>query len=114
MDHKKQLKEQYKETPIEAGVFTMTNKQNGKVFVGSFNNLKRLNGFKFMLKTNTHTNKALQTDYHTFGADSFEIEIVEYLKKKEEGYFDAKKELEKLELKWLDKLQPYGEKGYNG
>ena len=114
MDHKKRLKELYKETPIEAGVFTMINKQNGKVFVGSFNNLKRLNGFQFMLKTNTHTNKALQFDYHTFGADSFEIEVVEYLKKKEEGYFDAKKELEKLEQKWLDQLQLYGEKGYNG
>ena len=113
MDYKKQMKELYKEMPIQAGVFSMTNKQNGKVFVGSFNNLKRLSGFQFMLKTNTHTNKALQADYHTFGADSFEIEVVEYLKKKEEGYFDAKKELEKLEQKWLDQLQPYGEKGYN-
>ncbi|KOS69208.1 LuxR family transcriptional regulator [Lysinibacillus contaminans] len=113
MDHKKQLKELYKDTPIEAGVFTMTNKQNGKVVVGSFNNLKRLNGFQFMLKTNTHTNKALQADYNTFGADAFDIEVVEYLKKKEDGYFDAKKELEKLEEKWLDTLQPFDEKGYN-
>ena len=89
MDHKKQLKEIYKETPIEAGVFTMTNKQNRKVFVGSFNNLKRLNGFQFMLKTNTHNNKALQVDYNTFGIDAFDIEVVEYLKKKEDGYFDG-------------------------
>lgn len=59
MDHKKELKESYKEIEIEAGVFTMTNKQNGKVFVSSFNNLKRLNGFKFMLKTNTHNNLSL-------------------------------------------------------
>ena len=113
MNHKKQLKEVYKETPIEAGVFTLTNKRNGKVFVGSFNNLKRLNGFQFMLKTNTHNNKALQADYNTFGVDAFDIEVVEYLKKKEEGYFDAKKELEKLEDKWLGTLQPYGERGYN-
>ena len=91
MDHKKQLKELYKEMPIQAGVFSMTNKQNGKVFVGSFNNLKRLNGFKFMLKMNTHTNKTLQADYNRFGADSFEIEVVEFLKKKEDGYFDARK-----------------------
>lgn len=103
----------YKDMKIEAGVFTMTNKQNSKVFVGSFNNLKRLNGFQFMLKTNTHTNKELQTDYNSFGKDAFEIEVVEYLKKKEEGYFDAKKELEKLEQKWLDMLQPFGERGYN-
>ncbi|EON72806.1 GIY-YIG nuclease family protein [Lysinibacillus sphaericus] len=113
MDHKKELKEYYKEMEIEAGVFKMTNKQNGKVFVSSFNNLKRLNGFQFMLKTNTHSNKALQADYNTFGKDTFEIDVVEYLKRKQEGYFDAKKELEKLEQKWLDELQPYGERGYN-
>ena len=41
------------------------------------------------------------------------MEIVEYLKKKEEGYFDEKKELEKLEQKWLETLKPYGEHGYN-
>lgn len=91
MDHKKELKEMYKEMKIEAGVFTMTNKQTGKVFVGSFNNLKRLNGFQFMLKTNTHTNKELQTDYISYGQEAFEVVIVEHLKKKEEGYFDAKK-----------------------
>lgn len=113
MDHKKELKEMYKEIKIEAGVFIMTNQQNGKVFVGSFNNLKRLNGFQFSLKTNTHTNKKLQADYNTFGKDAFDIEVVEYLKKKEEGYFDDKKELEKLEQKWLDKLQPFGDRGYN-
>ncbi|UPW84476.1 GIY-YIG nuclease family protein [Lysinibacillus sp. Ag94] len=111
MDHKKELKEMYKEIKIEAGVFTMTNQQN--VFVGSLNNLKRLNGFQFMLKTNTHTNKELQADFNTFGHDAFDIEVVEYLKKKEQGYFDPKKELEKLEQKWLDKLQPFGERGYN-
>jgi len=113
MDHKKELKEMYKDMKIEAGVFTMTNTKTGKVFVGSFNNLKRLNGFKFMLKTNTHTNKELQADYNSFGQDAFEVKIVEYLKKKEDGYFDAKKELEKLEQKWLDTLNPYGERGYN-
>lgn len=113
MDHKKELKEMYKDMKIEAGVFTMTNTQTDKVFVGSFNNLKRLNGFQFMLKTNTHTNKELQADYNSFGQEAFEVKIVEYLKKKEEGYFDAQKELEKLEQKWLDTLNPYGERGYN-
>ena len=113
MDHKKELKEMYKDMKIEAGVFTMTNTQTNKVFVGSFNNLKRLNGFQFMLKTKPHTNKVLQADYNLYGQEAFEVEIVEYLKKKEEGYFDEKKELEKLEQKWLETLKPYGEHGYN-
>lgn len=113
MDHKKELKEMYKEMKIEAGVFTMTNKQTGKVFVGSFNNLKRLNGFQFMLKTNTHTNKELQADYNSYGQEAFEVAIVEHLKKKKRVILTPKKNSKKLEQKWLDTLKPYGERGYN-
>ena len=102
----------YKEIKIEAGVFTMTNQQNGKVFVGSFNNLKRLNGFQFMLKTNTHTNKELQADYNSFGNDAFDIEVVEYLKKNKRAISMPKRARE-IRTKWLDKLQPFGERGYN-
>ncbi|MEG0260185.1 MAG: GIY-YIG nuclease family protein [Lysinibacillus sp.] len=83
------------------------------MFVGSLNNLKRLNGAHFMLKTKTHTNKSLQADWNEFGAEAFETEILEHLKKKDEAYFDEKKELEKLEAKWLDILKPYGQNGYN-
>jgi len=113
MDHKKELKEEYKEMPIQAGVFKITNKENGKVYIGSFNNLKRLNGLKFMLRTNTFTNPLLQNEWNEFGTDAFTIETVEMLKKPEEGYFDEKKELEKLEQKWIEQLQPFGDKGYN-
>ncbi|MGM9923088.1 MAG: GIY-YIG nuclease family protein [Bacillus sp. (in: firmicutes)] len=113
MERKKELKQLYKETPIEAGVFTIRNARNGKIYVESMNNLKRLNGVKFMLKTGTFKNKALQEEWNAFGADAFEIEVVEKLKKKEEGYFDMKKELEKLEEKWMEKLKPYGDNGYH-
>ncbi|MGG0655262.1 GIY-YIG nuclease family protein [Rummeliibacillus pycnus] len=113
MDHKKELKEQYKDIPIQAGVYKITNTQNKKVFIGSFNNLKRLNGLKFMLRTNTFSNQLLQKEWNEFGPDVFTIETVEMLKKPDEGYFDAKKELEKIEQKWIDQLQPFDDKGYN-
>lgn len=35
------------------------------------------------------------------------------LNQKEEGPFDVKEELKKLEEKWMEKLQPYGERGYH-
>ncbi|WP_397536470.1 GIY-YIG nuclease family protein [Rummeliibacillus pycnus] len=113
MDQKKELKEQYKEIPIQSGVFKITNNENGKVYIGSFNNLKRLNGLKFMLMTNTCLNPLLQNEWNEFGSDAFTIETVEMLKKPEEGYFDEKRELEKLEQKWIEQLQPFGDKGYN-
>lgn len=61
----------------------------------------------------TPTNKLLQNEWEEFGAEVFVFEILEILKTPEEGYFDAKDALKKLREKWLDKLQPYGESGYN-
>ena len=60
-----------------------------------------------------NTNKKLQAEWKEFGNGAFEFGVLEILKKKETGYFDEKKELEKLEDKWLAKLEPYGEGGYN-
>ncbi|MGE7623056.1 GIY-YIG nuclease family protein [Viridibacillus sp. NPDC096237] len=112
MDRQKELKQIYKETPVQSGVYKITNITNNKIYIGSTNNLKRLNGVQFMLKMNNHTNKALQADWNSFGEASFEIETLEILKKKEEGYFDVKKELAKLEEQWIAKLKPFGERGY--
>lgn len=113
MERKKELKMQYKETKVEAGVYQIRNRQNGKILVGSTPNLKTLNGVKFTLDNGTSYHKELQADWTLLGRDAFDIEILEVLKEPETGYFDRKKELEKLEEKWLDELQPYGETGYN-
>jgi hypothetical protein len=50
MDRKKELKQLYKETTIEAGVYKIKNILNEKIFIGSTPNLKTLNGIKFMLE----------------------------------------------------------------
>jgi group I intron endonuclease len=113
MERKKELKQQYKEMPIKAGVYKIQNKQTGKCLVGSTNNLKTLNGVRFMLKNDTHTNKQLQEDWLEAGEGQFEIEILEELKELKDPMANPKKELELLEEKWLDQLKPYGDKGYN-
>ena len=41
------------------------------------------------------------------------FDVLEVLKEKEEGFFVKQEELKKLEKKWLEKLQAYGENGYN-
>lgn len=113
MDRKRELKQLYKETKTEAGVYQIKNTQNGKIFVGSTRNLKTLSGKRFSLEVGTDTNKKLQSEWKEFGKEAFVFEILEVLKKKESGYFDEKNELKKLEEAWLNKLQPYGEHGYN-
>lgn len=113
MERKKELKQAYKEVKIESGIYTITNKQNGKKFVASTRNFKTLNGTKFTLENGMHTNKELQEEWNKYGKDAFEIEQVEVLKIPENQFMNEKKELEKLLDQWMDKLQPYGEKGYH-
>ena len=113
MDRKKELKQEYKEIKIEGGIYVITNKQNGKKFVASTPNFKTLNGAKFTLDNGLHTNKELQKDWKQYGKDNFDIEHVEIVKKEESENRVNKKELEKLLVKWLDELKPYGENGYH-
>ena len=113
MNRKKELKQLYKETPIEAGIYKIENKQNGKIFIASTRNIKTLNGVKFMLNKGGHVNRELAQEWQEFGEENFMIEVIEILKKKNDPYFNEKEELKKLEGKWLEEYQPYGERGYN-
>lgn len=114
MDRKKELKQQFKETSVEAGIYQIKNTINNKILVGSTKNLKTINGIKFMLETNVYTtNKELQKEWNQYGKEAFMIDILEKVKKKDEPYFNEKEALLALEEKWLEKLQPYGERGYN-
>ncbi|WP_223068138.1 GIY-YIG nuclease family protein [Paenibacillus caui] len=112
-NRKKELQQMYKEIKTEAGVYQIRNKVNHKMLVESTRNFKTIEGRKFMLEMGTHPVKSLQEEWRQYGADAFEIEVLEVLKKKEEGYFDEADELKKLEAKWLKQLEPYGEHGYN-
>ncbi|KOP77685.1 GIY-YIG nuclease family protein [Cytobacillus solani] len=113
MDRKKELKQQYKEIKIEAGIFQIKNTKNNKIFIGSTRNLKTLNGTKFALENGAYTNKMLQKEWSEYGKDAFEMEVLEILKEKDDLYYNEKEELEKLEEKWLNQLQPFGERGYH-
>lgn len=75
--------------------------------------MKTLNGRKFELEAGTSTNKELQKEWNEFGKEAFQFIILEYLKTPETGFFDEKRALQKLEEEWLEKVQPYGEQGYN-
>ncbi|MDO7907453.1 GIY-YIG nuclease family protein [Paenibacillus sp. JX-17] len=114
MNRRKELNAQYQEIKIEAGVYRIINRKTGRMLVDSTPNLKSLNGKRFTLNMGTHINKQLQQEWKTYGEDAFDIEVLEVLKPKEDPFFDAKDALEKLEQHWLDKLQPYGDKGYQG
>ena len=113
MDRKEELKRQYKETKIQAGVYQVRNTKNLKILIESTSNLKTINGKRFSLDMGSYQNKGLLDELKEFGAEAFVFEVLEILEAPQEGYFDAKDALKKLKEKWLDKLQPYEERGYN-
>ncbi len=96
------------------GVFQVRNTLNGKIFIGSSPDLNAIwNRFQMQLKLNSHTNKALQQDWNTLGAEHFEFEILARIKQDDTKEINYARELKELEALYLDELQPYGEKGYH-
>lgn len=113
MDRKQELKQQYKESENQAGVFQIRNTKNGKILVLATMNLKTINGKRFELRMGSSMNVELQKEWKEYGEDAFAFEILEILEQKKDEFFDAKDALEKLEEKWLENLQPFGDRGYN-
>jgi len=113
MDRKAELRQLYKDEGIQAGVYQIKNTVNQKVLVLSTTNLRTINGKKFNLEMGSFINKELQKEWKEFGEEAFVFEVLEVLKAEKDEHFDLKDALKKLEEKWLDKLHPYGERGYN-
>ncbi len=111
---RQEIKREYKERKKPAGIFQVKNNVNGKVLLGSSLNLEGpLNSHKFMLQIGNHRNSALQKEWNEFGPDKFVFEILEVVKVKDDPNFNLEDELTLIEQIWLEKLQPFGEKGYN-
>ena len=111
---RKEIHRAYKERVKPAGIYQVKNIVNGKVLLGSSLNLEGpLNSHKFMLKIGRHRNEALQKEWNEYGQDKFVFEILEIVKVKDDLNFNLSDELTLLEQIWLEKLQPFGERGYN-
>ena len=111
---RKEIHREYRERVKPSGVFQIKNTVNGKVLLGSSLNLEGpLNKHRFMLKINGHPNHELQKDWNELGADYFSFEILETVQLSGHPNFNLKDELTLLEEIWLEKLQPFGERGYN-
>jgi group I intron endonuclease len=65
---------------IKSGIYKITNKINGRYYIGSSINIKnRWNEHKRTLKQNKHDNDFLQKSWNKHGEESFLFEIIEYV-----------------------------------
>lgn len=111
---KKEIRERYKRTPPDMGVYQVKNLANGKIYIGRTKDLKgKLNSERFQLKNDLHMNQELQKDFNELGPERFSFEVLDRLPARESPDRDPSQELKELEQIWLDKLQPYGKRGYH-
>ncbi len=93
-------------------MYQIRNVRDGRVLVASTLNLKTLNGKRVELARGAHWNAALRADVAALGAEAFVFEILGVLEE-EEGLVYRHDALARLEAAWLERLQPYGTRGYN-
>ena len=114
MNRNRQLKQDYKLTRRAFGVFLIRNTTNDKVFLASGKDIKGIiNRHKFQLNANGHPNIQLQKDWNELGSEKFEFEILDEMEPLNEPSFDVRREVEFMEDMWLEKLAPFGDRGYN-
>jgi hypothetical protein len=111
-EDRKRLKDEYKRGRREAGVFQIRNTANGKVLVVSALDLPGvMNRHRFELAAGGHMNRRLQADWDESGGDAFAFEVLDQLVPRQGT--DPRAELTFLEDLWLERLNPYGDRGYN-
>ncbi len=64
----------------KSGIYTIINKNNNKIYVGSAKEFKkRFDSHLTDFKRGKHRNKNLQNSYNKHGADRFEFEVLDYV-----------------------------------
>ena len=88
------------------GIYKITNKNNGKFYIGSSNNIiRRWRKHKRLLNNQKHPNIILQNSWNKHGSNNFIFEVIEIL-------FDINNLISR-EQYYLDNLLPFENVGYN-
>jgi hypothetical protein len=110
----KEAKRRFRQIVVSMGIYRIRNRVDGKAFIGIGRSFPgKLNSEKFQLDNGLHPNKRLQEDYTRVGGEHFVFEILDELNPAPEATADIAGDLATLEGMWLEKLQPYGDQGYN-
>lgn len=114
MDRREMIKE-YKRTLQPMGIVQVKNIKNGRIYItSSANTTGTINRIRFQLKMGAFLpSPALAQDWKELGEQGFLIEVLDELKPVDDPGHDYQDDLKTLEMIWLEKLKPYGERGYH-
>ncbi|QPB79524.1 GIY-YIG nuclease family protein [Proteus sp. GOKU] len=83
---RKELKQNYKDSPSTAGIYLIRNKLNKMSLIASAQNAQGvLNRHLFELKFGQHRNKALQAQWNEQGESAFEFLLITHVKPDEKN-----------------------------
>jgi len=96
------------------GVYRVHNTVNGKSLVGTSRDLPSiLNRERAELKLGGHRNKQMQRDWNEMGASAFTFEVLDTLTvPHDQPDYDPAVYLRVLEALWVERLKPFGDRGY--
>ena len=113
MDRRERIKE-YKKSIQPMGVVQVRNIRNNRVYLtSSVNTPGTINSIRFQLKMGTFLpSPGLAKDWKELGEQDFVIEVLDELKPLDDPAHDYRADLKALEEMWMEKLKPFGERGY--
>ena len=107
---RRELTEEYRQHPPEAGVYQLVNTVTGKVFLGSAVNLPSVRSkLEFSQRTGTVSalDRKLRADLTEYGAAAFTFEVLEVLDVLPNATpASIRDDLATLEALWREKLDP--------
>jgi nitrate/nitrite-specific signal transduction histidine kinase len=113
--NRREIIKEYKDSIRPMGIVQVKNIRNNRVYLtASANTTGTINSIRFQLKMgNFLPSPALAQDWKEMGEQSFVVEVIDELKPVDDPAYDYQDDLKALEAMWLEKLNPFGERGYH-
>lgn len=112
--NRKELIKEYKNRIRPMGIVQVRNIRTDRVYLtASVDTAGTINSIRFQLKMGNFLPSAcLAKDWKELGEENFVIEVLDELKPVDDPAYDYRDDLKALEAMWLEKLKPFGERGY--
>ena len=112
---RKELIKEYKNSLRPMGIVQVRNLRDNRVYLtASANTPGTINSIRFQLRMGTFLpSPGLAKDWKELGEENFAVEVLDTLKPVDDPAWDYRDDLKALEEMWMEKLKPFGERGYH-